>query len=185
MARGGHAVPAGGPSGPPAVRPRGLSARERGAVPGALKTASPVILAWLLVSGLTSLPYLWAAAHPPPGRAFVGFFYYVDDAYNYLSFVQQAEDGALLFRNKQISPPQPGRLVNLEWWLVGRLSAVLGRRPALAYRLFGVAAALALLAAVDRWLVAAGLPSTHRLAALLLVSVGGGLGGALLTLAGR
>jgi len=145
----------------------------------------PVLLAWLFVSVLTSVPYARAALHPPPGRVFVGFFYYVDDAYNYLSFVQQAEDGALLFRNKQIAPPRPGRLVNLEWWLVGRLSAVLGRRPALAYRLFGVAAALALLAAVDRWLVAAGLPGTHRLAALLLVSVGGGLGGALLTLAGR
>jgi hypothetical protein len=151
---------------------------------GALRfpSARPVILCWLFVSALTSLPYLRAALRPPPGRAFVGFFYYVDDAYNYLAFVQQAEDGAFLLRNKDLSPPRPARLVNLEWWLVGRISALLDRHPALAYRLFGLAAALALLAAVDRWLVAAGLPAAHRLPALLLVGTGGGLGGALLLL---
>src|SRR5436189_949290 len=100
----------------------------------------PVLLAWLFASTLTALPYVRAAARPPAGRVFVGFFYYVDDAYNYLSFVQQAEDGAFLLRNKNASPPSPARLVNLEWWVVGRASAVLGRRPALAYRLFGVVA---------------------------------------------
>jgi hypothetical protein len=142
----------------------------------------PVILAWLFVGALVSWPYLRAATRPPPGRAFVGFFYYVDDAYNYLSFVQQAEDGAFLLRNKDLAPLRPARLVNLEWWLVGRVSAFVGRRPTLAYRLFGLAAALLLLAGVDRWLAAAGLPSGHRLPALLLVALGGGLGGALLTL---
>jgi len=145
----------------------------------------PVILAWLFVSALTSLPYVRAATHPPPGRAFVGFFYYVDDAYNYLSFVQQAEDGAFMLRNKELPPTRPARLVNLEWWVVGRLSALLGRSPVLAYRLFGLAAALALLLALDRWLVAAGLPGAHRLPALLLVATGGGLGGALVAFAGR
>jgi len=145
----------------------------------------PVLLAWLFVSVLTSLPYARAAAHPPPGREFVGFFYYVDDAYNYLSFVQQAEDGAFLLRNKSLSPPPPARLVNLEWWVVGRMSALLGRRPALAYRLFGLLAALGLMAALDRWLLAAGLPASHRLPALLLVATGGGLGGALLLLGWR
>jgi hypothetical protein len=141
-----------------------------------------VILAWLFVCALVSLPYVRAATRPPPGRDFVGFFHYVDDAYNYLAFVQQAEDGAFLLRNKHLSPPRPARLVNLEWWLVGRVSALVGRRPALAYRLFGLAAALLLLAGVDRWLVAAGLPAAHRLPALLLVTLGGGLGGALLAL---
>jgi hypothetical protein len=156
-------------------------------MPKALRAAlpRPVILAWLFVSALTSLPYVRAATHPPPGRVFVGFFYYVDDAYNYLSFVQQAEDGAFLLRNKNVSPPPPARLVNLEWWVVGRISALLGRRPTLAYRLFGLLAALGLIAALDRWLVAAGLKAPHRLPALLLVTTGGGLGGALLLLGWR
>jgi hypothetical protein len=99
--------------------------------------------------------------------------------YNYLSFVQQAEDGAFLFRNKLVAEPRPGSLINLEWWAVGRLSAALGRRPWLAYRLFGAVATLLFLGALAHWLRRAGLPSSHQLAALLLISLGGGLGGPL------
>ena len=60
---------------------------------------------------------------------------------------------------------------------MGRLSAALGGRPFLAWRLFALAAALALVAGLDRWLRAAGLPSAHRLPALMLAGLGGGLGG--------
>ncbi len=77
--------------------------------------------------------------------------------------------------------PHPPALLNLEWWLVGRLSAVLGHHPLVAYRLLGLAAALALLASLDTWLFGMGLPDPHRLPALLLVTLGGGLGGILFT----
>src|SRR5262249_37860412 len=66
--------------------------------PGAARRA--VILASLLLATATTVPYLRASTAPPPGTAFVGFFYFVNDAYNYLSFTQQAEDGAFVFRNK-------------------------------------------------------------------------------------
>jgi hypothetical protein len=55
----------------------------------------------------------------------------------------------------------------------------------LAYRLLGLAAALALLAGLDAWLRGTGLPDPHRLPALLLVSLGGGLGGILFTFVDR
>jgi hypothetical protein len=71
--------------------------------------------------------------------------------------------------------------MNLEWWLVGRVSAALGHHPLLAFRLLGLAAALALLAGLDVWLRGMGLPDPHRLPALLLVTTGGGLGGILFT----
>jgi hypothetical protein len=138
-----------------------------------------VVLVWLLVAAATGLPYLRAALRPPPGTAFVGFFYFVGDAYNYLSFTQQSEDGAFLFRNKLVERDHEPALVNLEWWLVGKVSLLLGRRPALAYRLFGAGASLALLAGVAAWLRAAGLPATHMAPALVLVGTGGGLGGVL------
>ena len=83
----------------------------------------------------------------PPAGVFVGFFYYIDDAYNYLSYAQQAEDGAFLFRNKMVPEDhapgahQPGMV---GWWAGCR--ALLGGRPALAYRLFGIVVALALVA---------------------------------------
>ncbi len=47
----------------------------------------PVLLAWVFLAALTGLPYLRASLAPPPGTTFVGFFYFVDDAYNYLSYV--------------------------------------------------------------------------------------------------
>jgi hypothetical protein len=80
-----------------------------------------------------------------------------------------------------VEEPHPPALLNLEWWLVGRLSAALGHHPLVAYRLLGLATALALLAGLDAWLRGMGLPDPHRLPALLLVTLGGGLGGILFT----
>jgi hypothetical protein len=140
-------------------------------------TLRPVWLAWALLVVVTRFPYIQAALTPPPGQTFAGFFYFTDDHYNYLSFVQQAEEGRFFFRNKLVLEPHAPALVNLEWWAVGRLSALLGARPRVAYHLFGLAAAFALVAGVDLWLRRAGLPPTHRLPALLLVLGGGGLGG--------
>jgi hypothetical protein len=135
-----------------------------------------------LLAALTNLPYLRAALDPPAGTRFVGFFYYIDDSYNYLSYVQQAEDGHLLFVNKMVPEPHAPGLVNLEWSLVGGLSRLLGRRPALAYRLFGILAAAALVFTVDRLLARRGLTAPRRFASLLLVFTGAGLGGVLLSL---
>jgi len=137
----------------------------------------PVLVAWLLLATATTLPYLLAPLQAPSGQAFQGFFFFVDDHYLYLSYVQQAEDGAFLFENKLVSQPHRPSLVNLEWWLVGRLSRLLGRDPFAAYRIFAVLAALLFLVAVDRWLRRAGLPDARRLPALLLVSLGGSFGG--------
>jgi hypothetical protein len=136
-----------------------------------------VLVAWLLLAVITTIPYLRAALAPPAGRTFTGFFWFVDDSYNYLSFVQQASSGRLLFENKLVLEPHAPALVNLEWLVVGWLSAALGGSPLLAYRLFGIVAAFMLLWAVDYWLQRGGLPERHRLVALLLVATGGGLGG--------
>lgn len=142
-----------------------------------------VALVWLLLSAWTGSLYLRAALEPPPGRVFAGTFHWIDDFYNYASYVRQAEDGAFLFRN-QLLDPESSRpeLVNLEWWILGRVSLGLGRRPFLAYRLLALVATLALVAGVERWLARAGLPATHRLPALALVLLGGGLGGVLFEL---
>jgi hypothetical protein len=138
-----------------------------------------VLAVWAFLVCVTSLPYFRAWVYPPPGQAFLGAFYSLPDFYNYLSYVQQAEDGAFVFRNKLVPEPHAAVYVNVEWWLVGRISAAIGRHPTLAYRLFGALATLALVAAVDRWLLACALPSAHRFPALLLVFMGGGLGGVL------
>jgi hypothetical protein len=142
-----------------------------------------VLLLWLLLTAWTGALYTRAALLPPPGRAFAGTFHWIDDFYNYASYVRQAEDGAFLFRNRLLEPAlaRP-EIVNLEWWLVGRVSLALGRRPFLAYRLLAAVATLALLAGVERWLGRVGVPASHRLAALALVFFGGGFGGLLFEL---
>jgi hypothetical protein len=141
------------------------------------------MLVWLLLSAWTGSLYLRAALQPPAGRVFAGTFHWIDDFYNYASYLQQSEDGAFAFRNKLLEPSRSRpELVNIEWWLLGKLSLVLGRRPLLAYRLLALAATLALVAGVERWLARAGLPASHRLPALALVFLGGGLGGLLFEL---
>jgi hypothetical protein len=137
----------------------------------------PVVLTWALLSVLTSAPYLAAALDPPPGRTFVGFFAYAEDMLNYASYSKQAEDGAFLFKNKAYLDDQRANYVNVEWWVVGVLSRLLGGNPALAYRLFGLIISFFFVAAVDRWLRRAGLPDSHRLPALILTMTAAGLGG--------
>jgi hypothetical protein len=144
-----------------------------------------VVAVFLLVATVTSLPYLVAALLPPAGRTFAGTFYWIDDFYNYVSFVQQAEDGRLLFENKLMLEPHAPALFNLEWWSVGALSRLLGRSPFLAYRVLALLALLGLLFCADRALRRLGVSPERRFWALILVATGGGLGGLLFELTSR
>jgi hypothetical protein len=139
----------------------------------------------LVLCALTDAPYLVAALAPPPGRTFVGTFHYVDDFYNYGAFVQQAESGRFLFDDKLALEAHRPVLVNLEWWTVGILSRLLGRRPFLAYRVFAAFATWAFVASVLLWLRTLGVAAAHRTAAATLVCCGGGLGGLLFELTDR
>ncbi len=145
----------------------------------------PVALAWLFTVAWSASPYLVATLESPPGTRFVGVFRYVDDFYNYLSYAQQAESGSFVFRNKVLLDDHPPALVNLEWSLVGGLGRLLGGRLILAYRVFGLLATAGLLLGFDLWLLRLGLPESHRLPALLLLTTGAGLGGLLFSLGSR
>jgi hypothetical protein len=137
----------------------------------------PAFLAFLVVASLAALPHARAVVAPPRGTTFTGAFLSHEDFYNYLGFVQQAEDGRTLFTNKLDTQVERPVMFHLEWWLVGRLSALLGRRPLAAFWLLGLVSTAALVAAADRWLRLAGLAEGARARALLLVFLGGGLGG--------
>lgn len=142
-----------------------------------------MVVAWAFVSLWSGALYLRAALDPPPGTTFAGTFHWIDDFYNYASYVQQAEDHHFFFRNKLLAPSEARpQLVNVEWWTVGLLSRALGRRPLLAYRVFALLATLALVAGIERWLNRLGAPPSHRLPLILLALFGGGLGGLLFEL---
>jgi hypothetical protein len=145
-----------------------------------------VALAFLLVTAATQMPYAVAILRPPPGYRFIGSFYYPDDVHNYMSYAQQAEDGALLFRNKLVDAAHAPALLNPEWLGVGLVSRALGGgRLFVAWRVLALVSALAFFVAAWLALRTAGLPAPHALPALLLVSTGGGLGGILHTFFGR
>jgi hypothetical protein len=140
-------------------------------------TRRPALLACLVLLAVAALPHLRAVALPPRGHEFVGTFLSREDFYNYLGYVQQAEAGRWLLANKLDGPGAWPVMFNLEWWTAGRLSAVLGGQPLLAFWILGFAGTVALVLGLDRWLRLAGLGSELRWRALLLVLFGGGLGG--------
>lgn len=167
-ARGGGARLAGeAPGDRERSRARGLvSARELAAV-----------LAWALVmAALTAAPYLWAINRAPAGAQFQGFIWGVDDGNVYLSWIRQAAEGRVLLRNQYTTRPQDPHFFNIFLQALGRVTAWTGQHPAVIFhaaRLLGVAALL-----VCIYLLAAMLSARRavRWAALLLASLGSGLG---------
>ena len=137
-----------------------------------------MLLVGLLLAALSTAPYVRASLSPPPGHAFVGFFWFVDDSYNYLSFVQQAEAGAVLFHNKLVLEDHPAVAVQPGMVDGGRAVA----RCSGGTRSSPIACSASprwprSSLGIDRWLAGAGLPASHRVPALLLVTTGAGLGG--------
>ena len=115
-------LPAGAPAGPAPPPAAGRTARPapRAADVGGASRAA--LLVFLLLAAVSASLALRAWLAPPKGTVFVGTFYYVDDFYNYLSYVEQAERGALVFRNKLAYPVAPA---------VARQPRVAGGRVAL------------------------------------------------------
>jgi len=130
-------------------------------------------LAVVVFVGVPSLRVWWT---PPPGRWFPGSFFYQDDHFQYLSFVEQARRGEWLFVNKFDPSPQVPFLVNLGWWSAGRLAAALGVSEELGWFLWDLVAAALLVLGVRRFLAQAGRGGAALVWGTVLVVVGGGLG---------
>lgn len=148
-----------------------LSARGPGA-----GTRRATIVAWVVLAAATTLPYAAAERRPPPGQRFTGAFLYQDDFYQYLSFVEQAMRGSVLFVNKFDLHPHRPVLLNVEWWTAGVFARLLGGRVAAGFHVLRVLALAALMWAVIRLLSSAGLDGRRRAWATALFATGGGLG---------
>lgn len=153
------------------------SATPETAEPAAPRSVLYVVCAaWLLVAPLVAAPSILATHHPPRGRAFSGAFFFQDDYHQYLSFVEQARHGAVLFRNKFDLRPQRPFLLNVTWWAGGVLALPFGGDPRSGFLAVGVLGTLGLLAAVARLLGQGGLRGRDLAWGLALVASGGGLG---------
>jgi hypothetical protein len=128
------------------------------------------------LAAVTTAPYLAAALRPPQGAVFTGAFFYQDDFYQYLSFVEQAARGELVFANKFDPRPHRPAVVNVEWWFAGILARILGGSPVLGFQALRVLAIVAMMAGVARLLAAAGMEGARLGGALALFATAGGLG---------
>jgi hypothetical protein len=134
-----------------------------------------VLVAFAVLAVVTTAPYLAAWRSPPAGAAFTGVFFYRDDFYQYTSFAEQAQHGAMVFRNKFDPRPHGPFVVNLEWWTAGVLGLVLGG-PVAGFHALRIAALFGLVAGVAGLLRRGGLTGSRHAWALALVLSGGGLG---------
>lgn len=142
-----------------------------------MKATLPIAAAVALaLAAVTTVPYVTAALRPPAGAVFTGTFFYQDDMYQYLSFVEQAARGAFVFRNKFDPQPNPAVVVNVEWWTAGVLARRLGGSPVLGFHALRILAIFGLIAGAARVLAAAGVSGRRLAWALALVATAGGLG---------
>lgn len=93
---------------------------------------------------LSTLPYLLVWWYTPLNGFFPGVLYTADDHGVYFSWMRQAADGRLLFRNLFTTEPQQGAYFHLLFLLLGWLSRLPGLDIPTAYHLgrvlFGMAA---------------------------------------------
>ncbi len=135
---------------------------------------------------LTTLPYLAAYAAQGEAWRFSGFLFGVEDGNSYLAKMLGGAAGAWLFRTPYTAYPQRGVLAFLPYLLLGKLAAPPARHEQLValFHLYRFAAGmLAILATAD--FLAHFLPQrAWRRWALVLATLGGGLGWLVMLLGG-
>lgn len=135
-----------------------------------------LVLLWaVLVMGLTCLPYLDALS-VAEGRAFGGFLWGVDEGNVYLAWIRQAAEGEWFLRNQYCLAPENPRFVNLYFQLAGRLSALTGLSGAVVFHGLRVAGGVFLLWSLYLLTASLSRNPVTRWTALVLASVGSGLG---------
>ena len=140
------------------------------------------LVPWLalavLVYAVTSIPYLLASRHAPPGMAFHDGLIWQSDQDAYFSFIRQSADGHFLFANRMTSVEHRPAFFNLEWLLVGWVMALFHGSTTWAYQLWRFAGALSVTCGLFALAqVALERPALRRIAMLM-----GLLGGAFHTL---
>ncbi|HIE53044.1 MAG TPA: hypothetical protein EYP85_14935 [Armatimonadetes bacterium] len=79
--------------------------------------------AWaLLIMVLTCLPYLYGVTLTPYEGVYLGYVFNPDEPNVHLSWIRQAREGRVFFRNEFTSEPHQGRFFNLFFLSLGRLA---------------------------------------------------------------
>ncbi len=127
---------------------------------------------------LTTLPYLLAFSAQGEAWHFTGFLLGVEDGNSYIAKMLRGAAGDFLFRTPYTAYPQHGALAFLPYLLLGKLSAPPAQHEQLValFHLYRFAAGILAILATDAFL-GYFLPQRNwRRWALVLVTLGGGLG---------
>jgi hypothetical protein len=135
-----------------------------------------------VASLLLTLPYLAAYSAQGDSWRFSGFLFGVQDGNSYIADMREGADGAWLFRIPYTGEPQSGALVYLPYLMLGKLAGGAGMHEQLValFHLARVAAGIAMLLAVYRFLAAFIESVPLRRWGLAAAAFGGGLGWILL-----
>jgi len=127
---------------------------------------------------LTSLPYLLAFFSQGDGWVFTGFLFGIEDGNSYIAKMLDGSQGAWLFRSPYTAYPQRGLLAFLPYILLGKLAAPPGTHEQLVslFHMFrflaGYLEIIAVYLFVSQFITS---PRLRRVA-LILATLGGGLG---------
>ena len=105
--------------------PSRLAGRDLSSI-GSIGRAELPFLAWftLALCLLTTLPYAVGYLYRVPGTAFTGIIEHSYDTGNYLAYTHQSAVGHWIFHNPMTPEPHRAVFFNLEWLVIGKLSAL-------------------------------------------------------------
>ncbi|HUK90936.1 MAG TPA: hypothetical protein VLZ81_11090, partial [Blastocatellia bacterium] len=106
-----------------------------------------VIPVWLLLSFVTTAPYVIAALRTPQNTVFTGVLTAQDDTFSYLAWIKQAAGGRILMRDMFTSEPQQSRFFLPLWVVLGWTSRLTGLSVAVVFHIARLLAALLVLIA--------------------------------------
>ena len=144
-----------------------------------------------LVMLMTTIPYVIGWASQGDDWEFGGFLFGADDGYSYLAKMRIGARGGWLFSLRYTSEPHDGALLFLPYILLGKLTAVfvspdspnLATGMAITFHIARIVCGFGLILVSYRFVAVFVRGLEVRLLALLLITLGGGLGW-LLSLAG-
>lgn len=147
--------------------------RSRGdAVRDLTRHSVPLIVVLLAV---TSVPYVYGMWSAPADRVYTGLMYDVPDHAQYWSWVT-ASQRSFFISNTMTPEPNPPVFINPMMWLLARVQMLLGLSFPALFQVWRVLATVALVPAVLSFVRVFVVDPVRRPAALLIATLGAGLG---------
>ncbi len=130
----------------------------------------------IVALSVSELPYLEAERIAKPAHQFIGYYFPAQDIASYFSFVQQAADGEVLFKNNLTYMPNERIFFQPVWVLLGFVMHAMDLSTRVGFALWRILGSVVLIAGFVA-LASVTVPyRSRRIVALTLCAIGGGGG---------